>query len=254
MTTKLLQDRVAIVTGSVKNIGRAIAISLAKVGAQVVINARSHSEQMDELVHEINQLGTGAKAVGIAADISNVEGAKQLIEESVKAFGKIDILINNAALRRHTPFAELEWEDWREVMGTILDGAYLCAKAALPYLKESSMGSIVNFGGLSAHTGSKERAHVVTAKMGLIGLTRALAHDLSEFGITVNCVVPGLIDTVRGESAGSGTPEHHGKNKTLFGRRGSIEEVANLVEFLCGPKARYITGQTIHANGGAYLA
>jgi 3-oxoacyl-[acyl-carrier protein] reductase len=90
--------------------------------------------------------------------------------------------------------------------------------------------------------------------MGIIGLTRALAHDLSEFGITVNCIVPGLIDTVRGESAGSGTPEHHGKNKTLFGRRGTSEEVANLVEFLCGPKARYITGQTIHANGGAYLA
>ncbi|SMC43401.1 SDR family NAD(P)-dependent oxidoreductase [Polynucleobacter kasalickyi] len=254
MTTQSLKGQVAIVTGSVKNIGRAIAIALAREGAWVVINARSQSEQMAELVNEINQFGDGAKAIGIAADISSVAGAKLLIDESVKAFGKIDILINNAALRRHTPFAELEWEDWREVMGTILDGAYLCSKAALPYLKESSMGSIVNFGGLSAHTGSKERAHVVTAKMGLIGLTRALAHDLSEFGITVNCIVPGLIDTVRGESAGSGTPEHHGKNKTLFGRRGTTEEVANLVEFLCGPKARYITGQTIHANGGAYLA
>ena len=254
MPTQSLNGQVAIVTGSVKNIGRAIAIALAKEGASVVINARSKSAQMAELVNEINQFGGGVKAVGIAADISSVAGAKQLIEDSAKAFGKIDILINNAALRRHTPFAELEWEDWREVMGTILDGAYVCSKAALPYLKKSSMGSIVNFGGLSAHTGSKERAHVVTAKMGVIGLTRALAHDLSEFGITVNCIVPGLIDTVRGESAGSGNPEHHGKNKTLFGRRGTSEEVANLVEFLCGPKARYITGQTIHANGGAYLA
>ena len=109
-------------------------------------------------------------------------------------------------------------------------------------------------GGLSAHTGSKDRAHVVTAKMGLVGLTKALAHDLSEFGINVNCVVPGLIDTVRGESAGKGTPEHHRKNSTLFGRRGSVEEVAQLVSFLCSQNARYITGQAIHANGGAYLA
>jgi 3-oxoacyl-[acyl-carrier protein] reductase len=116
------------------------------------------------------------------------------------------------------------------------------------------MASIIFMGGMSAHTGSKDRAHVVTAKMGLVGLTKALAHDLSEFGINVNCVVPGLIDTVRGESAGKGTPEHHKKNTSLIGRRGDVSEVAQLVQFLCSDKSRYITGQTIHANGGAFLA
>jgi 3-oxoacyl-[acyl-carrier protein] reductase len=121
-------------------------------------------------------------------------------------------------------------------------------------LKASSAGSIVNMGGMSAHTGSKDRAHVLAAKSGLIGLTRGLAHDLSVHGITVNCLVPGLIDTERGESAGLGAPEHHSRNKTLLGRRGEPEEVAEMVGFLCGPKARYMTGQTVHLNGGSFLS
>ena len=116
------------------------------------------------------------------------------------------------------------------------------------------MASIINLGGMSAHTGSRERAHVIAAKTGLIGLTRALACDLSEHGINVNCVVPGLIETERGHSAGGGAPEHHAKNKTLSGVRGRPEDVADLVVFLCGPKARYITGQTLHANGGAFFS
>jgi 3-oxoacyl-[acyl-carrier protein] reductase len=110
----------------------------------------------------------------------------------------------------------------------------------------------VNIGGMSAHSGAAGRAHVVAAKAGLAGLTRALAHDLGPDGITVNCVAPGLVDTTRGNSAG-GTPAHHAVNRTLLGRRGEPGEIAALVTFLCGPGARYITGQTLHANGGAYL-
>jgi 3-oxoacyl-[acyl-carrier protein] reductase len=157
---------------------------------------------MQELVAQINSMNNGARAISVVADVSTPSGAQHLVQETMTVFNRIDILVNNAALRRHAHINELAWDEWKEVMGTILDGAFLCTQHALPYLQKSSMGSIVNFGGLSAHTGSKERAHVVTAKMGIIGLTRALAHDLSEYGITVNCVVPGLIETERGESAG----------------------------------------------------
>jgi 3-oxoacyl-[acyl-carrier protein] reductase len=174
------------------------------------------------------------------------------MSRAVEAFGGLDILVNNAAVRRETPLASLSYEEWREVLGTILDGAFLCVRAALPHLERSEAGAIVNIGGLSAHLGSKDRAHVVAAKAGLVGLTRALAHDLADKGVTANCVVPGLIDTKRGAST-RGEPALHRSHATLVGRRGTPEEVAALVRFLCGPEARYLTGQTIHANGGAFL-
>jgi 3-oxoacyl-[acyl-carrier protein] reductase len=171
---------------------------------------------------------------------------------AVDAFGGLDIVVNNAAVRRETPIAELGYAEWREVLGIILDGAFLCVQAALPHLERSQAGAIVNIGGMSAHLGSKDRAHVVTAKAGLVGYTRALAHDLAERKITVNCVVPGLIDTQRGAST-KGVPALHRTHASLVGRRGTPDEVAALVRFLCGPQARYLTGQTMHVNGGAFL-
>jgi 3-oxoacyl-[acyl-carrier protein] reductase len=245
-----LGGRVAIVTGAARNIGRAIAIALGRSGACVTINARSSAEEAAAVAREVET--TGGKALVQLADVSDPAGAQQLIDATARRFGRIDILINNAAIRRETPFGELDWKEWRAVCGVTLDGAYLCAHAALPHLRKSDSASIVNIGGMSAHSGSAGRAHVVAAKAGLAGLTRALAHDLGPDGITVNCVAPGLIDTARGHSSG-GTPAHHATNRTLLGRRGDPEEVAAAVTFLCGPGARYITGQTLHANGGAYL-
>jgi len=195
----------------------------------------------------------GGKSIVRMANVADPRQAEGLVEAAAKAFGRLDILVNNAAIRRESAFADLRFEEWREVLSVILDGAYLCAHAALPFLRRSPAGTIVNIGGMSAHTGSAGRAHVIAAKAGLAGLTRALAHDLGPDGITVNCVVPGLIETERGASTG-GTPAHRGRNTTLLGRRGTVEDVAGLILFLCGPDARYITGQTIHANGGAFLA
>jgi 3-oxoacyl-[acyl-carrier protein] reductase len=251
MSTHALKDLVAIVTGSAKNIGREIALELVREGASVVINARTSLNEANSLAKEIEDLG--GKACVHLADVSQPEGAASLIAAAIERFGRIDILVNNAAVRRHSSIDSLELSEWREVLGCILDSAYLCSKAALPFLRLSEMASITNIGGMSAHTGSKERAHVLAAKAGLIGLTKGLAHDLGSDNITVNCVVPGLIDTVRGESAGKGSPEHHSKNKTLIGGRGDPKEVAHMVTFLSGPKARYLTGQTLHVNGGAYL-
>lgn len=244
--------RVAVVTGAARNIGRAIALELARAGSSVVVNAKSSGAEAAEVVRAIEALG--GRAVVHLADVSEPAGAQDLVDAAVRHFGRLDILVNNAAVRRESSFETLDWQQWREVMSIILDGAYLCARAALPYLRQSEAGTIVNIGGMSAHGGSSGRAHVIAAKAGLVGLTRALAHDLGPDGITVNCVVPGLIDTVRGSASTGGTaPAHHAQHKTLLGRRGRADEVASLVQFLCSPQARYLTGQTIHANGGAYL-
>jgi 3-oxoacyl-[acyl-carrier protein] reductase len=242
-----LQGRVAIVTGSARNIGRAIARGLADAGAAVVINAKSSTADADAVVREVRD--TGGRAVAKIADVGEPAGAASLIDAAIAAFGRLDILVNNAAVRREIDFERLDYQEWRAITATILDGAYLCARAASPHMIAAGGGSIVNIGGLSSFTGAARRAHVIAAKAGLVGLTRALAHDLAPHRITVNCVAPGLIDTERRGPE----PAHHAKHATLVGRRGSPEEVAAVVRFLCGPDARYITGQTLHANGGVFL-
>ena len=242
-----LQGRVAIVTGSARNIGRAIACALGDAGAAVVINAKSSAADAEAVVREVRE--AGGQAVAKIADVGQPEGAASLIDAAIAAFGRLDILVNNAAVRREIDFERLDYQEWRAITATILDGAYLCAHAAAPHLIAAGGGSIVNIGGLSSYTGAARRAHVIAAKAGLVGLTRALAHDLAPHGITVNCVAPGLIETERRGPE----PAHHAKHATLVGRRGTPEEIAAVVRFLCGPDARYITGQTLHANGGVFM-
>lgn len=247
--TKELAGKVAVVTGAGRNIGRAIALTLAEGGASIVVNARSNHAEAEAVVREIET--AGGKAVVHLGDVADAVAVQGMADTAVKKFGRIDILVNNAALRREKPFAEMSYAAWREILDVTLDGTFLCVKACLPALRQSGAGTIVNIGGLSAHTGAKNRAHVVTAKAGIIGLTRALAHDLADDGITVNCVVPGLIGTPRPKDKPE--PAHHLTHNTITGNRGRPEEVAATVRFLCGPGARYINGQAIHANGGAYL-
>ena len=243
-----LQGLVAVVTGSSRNIGRAIALALADAGAAVMVSGKTAGAAVHGVAEEIRK--AGGRAAAQAADVGNPESAAALVEGAVKTFGRLDILVNNASVRREMDFADLDYREWRDIMATTLDGAYLCSRAALPHLIAAGAGSIVNIGGLSSHTGAPRRAHVVASKAGLGGLTRALAHDLAPHKITVNCVAPGLVDTSRTGPE----PAHHQKLATPLGRKGHPEEIANLVRFLCGPGARYITGQTVHANGGLYMA
>ena len=243
-----LRGRVAVVTGSARNIGRAIARALADAGAAVVINAKSSITDAEAVAREIRD--AGGQATAKIADVGDPDAAADLIATAVKTFGRLDILVNNAAVRREIDFEKLDYREWREITATILDGSYLCAHAAVPHLIAAGGGSIVNIGGLSSYTGAVRRAHVIAAKAGLVGLTRALAHDLAPHGITVNCVAPGLIDTTRRGPE----PAHHATHATLIGRRGTPDEIAAVVRFLCGSDARYITGQTLHANGGVFMA
>jgi 3-oxoacyl-[acyl-carrier protein] reductase len=245
-----LSGKVAIVTGAGRNIGRAIALALAAGGASIVVNARSNRAEADAVAREVEALRV--KALVHIADVADAAAVQAMAEMAVKHLGRIDILVNNAALRREKPFAEMSYLEWREILDVTLDGAFHCAKACLPALRKTGAGTIVNIGGLSAHTGAKHRAHVVTAKAGIVGFTRALAHDLGSDGITVNCVVPGLIGTPRPKDKPE--PAHHLSHQTITGERGRPEDVAAAVRFLCGPGARYVTGQAIHANGGAYLS
>jgi len=245
---KELIGKVAIVTGAGRNIGRAIALGLARAGASVVINVRSNQIEAEGVVREIE--AGGSKAVAVIGDIGDEKTADALAETALKRFGRIDILVNNAALRREKPIGDMSYAEWREVMDVILDGTFRCVHACLPALKKSG-GSIINIGGMSAHIGSKDRAHVITAKAALVGFSRALAHDLAADKITANCVVPGAIDTTR--PASSQNPAHHLTHGTITGERGKAEDVAAMVRYLCGPGGRYVTGQTIHVSGGAYL-
>src|SRR5271169_393400 len=249
MSNTELTGKVAVVTGAGRNIGRAIALALADGGASIVVNARSNRAEAEDVAREIE--ARGRKALVHIGDVADASDVQAMAETAVRHFGRIDILVNNAALRREKPFAEMSYAEWREIMNVTLDGAFHCVKACLPYLKKSGSGTIVNIGGLSAHTGARDRAHVVTAKAGIIGFTRALAHDLAADGITVNCVVPGLIGTPRAKDKPE--PAHHLIHRTITGERGRPEDVAAAVRFLCAPAARYINGQAIHSNGGAYL-
>jgi len=195
----------------------------------------------------------GGDALLLPADVTQRDQVDRMIGAIAQRFGRLDIVVNNAAVRREVAFADLTYADWREAQAVCVDGAFHCVQAALPLLRESDAGAVVNIGGLTAHTGATRRAHVVAAKAAIAGFTRALAHELAELGITVNCVAPGLIDTVRDGASASPSPAHHAQAKTLLGRRGRPDEIADVVVWLAGPGARYITGQTVHVNGGAYL-
>jgi len=242
-----LAGKVALVTGAARNIGRAIARSLAAGGAAVMVNAKTSRAEAEKTVEMI-----GSSSALHIADITRPEEVKVLVEATVKHFGRLDFLVNNAAVRHETAFSAISYEEWKNVLAIVLDGSFLCAQAALPHLIKAGGGTIVNIGGQTAHRGAAERAHVVAAKAGLAGLTKALALDLAPHKITVNCVVPGTIDSQRGLPGVPDRPDHR-RQPPPIGRRGEPEEVAAMVRMLCGPDARYITGQAIHVNGGGYL-
>ena len=195
----------------------------------MLVNARSNHNEADAVAREIE--AAGGKAAVHIGDVADARAVQAMADAAIGAFGRIDILVNNAALRREKSFAEMDYAEWREILDVTLDGSFHCVKACLPALQKSGAGTIVNIGGLSAHSGSRNRAHVVTAKAGIIGLTRALANDLAGDGITVNCVVPGLIGTPRPKD--KPLPAHHLTHNTITGVRGKPEDVAAIVRFLC---------------------
>lgn len=241
-----LNGKVALVTGSGRNIGRSIALALAKDGADVVVNARTNEKEVNVVADEVRALGV--KALPLLADVGNRAQLEKLLEDSISELGRIDIVVNNAAQRPRKSFSEMEYNDWRAVLATDLDSAFLTAKAALPGMLERQWGRIINLGGLQAFQGRHGGAHISAAKVGLIGLTRALSSELAPSGILVNCIVPGAIDTVR-EGIDPIRPSER-LGEIPVGRLGYPEDIASLCAFLCSDNGGFITGQTIHVNGG----
>jgi 3-oxoacyl-[acyl-carrier protein] reductase len=243
-----LAGKVALVTGAGRNIGRAIAHAIAAGGAAVAVNTRGSREDAEKVAQEIR--AAGGQAEVFMADISDGAAVKAMVDAIAMRFGRVDILVLNASVRTERPFIDLTYEEWRTPLATTLDGAYFCTKACLPHMIKAGGGSIITLSGMQSLSGAKARVHGSVAKHGLVGMTRALARDLAEYGIRANSVAPGFIETVRpAHRADRGDP----KGIIPLGRRGEPREIADTVRFLCGPGASYITGQTIHVNGGQMM-
>ena len=243
------KDKVAIVTGAAKNIGRTTCESLSKLGFNVLVHANSDKEGALETLNIVKKNGVNADIM--IGDLTIEETSKQLVSEASK-LGKVSVLVNNASQREFNKFDDMTFDQWRFVMSINIDTLFHTCKAVIPEMKKNYWGRIVNLGGLSAHISAIGRAHVITSKSAVIGFSRALAMEYAESGITINTVVPGLIDTVRGASAGRSLV-HPSHSNPPIGRKGYPVEVATMISNLCGPNSDFITGQTIHVNGGSYF-
>lgn len=242
-----LAGKVALVTGASRNIGRAIALSLSGGGAAVAVNARTSREDAANVVSEIEAAGGTAEV--FMADISQGNAVAAMVEGVLQRFGRLDILVLNASVRKETPFREMSFEEWRSLLAITLDGAFHCTKACLPAMIDAGGGSIVTIGGMTALSGAKGRVHGSVGKHGLYGMTRALARELGQHGIRVNCVAPGQMNTARAAGR-SARPE---ASLVPLGRRVEPGEVAAAVRFLCGPGASMISGQLIYVDGGQMM-
>jgi len=243
-----LEGKVAVVTGASRRIGRATALGLARHGADLVITARSARDEIEAVAAEIKTIGR--KVTVVMGDVTDESDVARMVDEAASANGRIDILVNNAAIRRQVPFLEMSLADWREINSVILEGAFLMSRQVIPTMLKTGGGAILNIGGVTAHLGAKERAHVCAAKAGIVGLTKAIAVEFADRGITANCIVPGKIGGKR--SATSGASADTG-TQILLGREGEIEEAAGMVVTMCLPHARFMTGQSIHVSGGMYM-
>ncbi len=245
-----LKDKVAVVTGASQGIGRDTALALSSAGAKVAVAARNE-EKLAALVNEITAAGGDACAVKMdVADAVQVKaGFKQVLEK----FGRLDILVNNAAITRDGLAMRMKLEDWEAVLRTNLTGAHLCIQQALPVMMKARAGRIINISSVVAEMGNAGQANYVAAKAGLIGLTKAIAIEISSRNITVNAVAPGFIETPMTDVLSDKVKEEL-KTRIPLGRMGSARDVAAAIVFLASDEAGYITGHVLDVNGGLYLA
>tara|TARA_B100000686_G_C16463842_1_gene798527 strand:- start:41 stop:829 length:789 start_codon:yes stop_codon:yes gene_type:complete len=240
--------RIAIVTGGAQGMGRAVSELLARNGVSVVINDVNKSA-VETVAAELEELGLNVKPV--AGDVTSSKDVDMLVNETIAEFGSVNILVNNAGVLRPTKVIDIEESEWDFVVGVNLKGTFLCSKAVLPYMQTQKWGRIVNFSSTAGkNVSTVGGAHYTSAKAGILGFTRHLAKESAGYGITVNSVCPGLIDTEMVNSTISEEKKQEYANSFPIKRLGKVREVADLVGFLVSDKAAYITGASIDINGG----
>ncbi len=237
--------KVVLITGGARNLGRAMGVAFAGAGGSIAINARWQRPELKETLAAIE--AAGGEAIAVIGDVTDRAAVNSMIADIVGRFGRLDVLINNAVTHATKPFLELSYADWRAPIGVTLDGAFHCTQAAVPAMIRAGGGSIVNMGGLFGHMPIANRAPTAAAKAGLAGLTRALALELAQHNINVNYVAPGPANTVRDG------PFKFDLTRIPFGRFAEPAEIVASAMMLCGRDGRFVTGQTIHVNGGLFM-
>lgn len=255
---KPLSGRTAIVTGSGRNIGKAIALAFARDGANVVINGHKDLDAVQSVVEEVESLG--AKAIGLMADVSDYQAVNAMVQEAVGRFGSADIAVSNVSLRLHQPFLDISVHDWHRILNTNLSSSFYLAKACLPFMVEKKWGRIINISGRDGFSPKPNRAHNVTAKAGVFALAKAIASEFGSFGITANAIAPGIIETTRDlahypDAANSSAHNSFEARRQAMPmkRFGTVEEIAAACSYLCSEHGGFTTGQIIHINGGEFM-
>ena len=247
--TKQLAGKVALITGAVRRNGRAMAHALAREGAAIVVNTRRSKDEAEKVRGEIEAMG--GQALVCLADITDETAVARMFGETEQRFGRLDILVNNAADRGMVPFEQMTTAQWRHIVSIALDGTFFCTRAAIPYMLRGGWGRVVNISGVSHYAPTYSgRAHVSAAKAGVEGMTRALAAEYAKRNITVNCVCPGRIG---GERSATSSELPDPSLVPPVGHLGVPEDVAGAVHYFCLPGSGFITGHTLHVNGGQVL-
>ena len=253
-----LEGKTALITGASRNIGREIALTFAREGADLILNTRQSVAELDEVAAKCRELGVRTHTAIV--DVSDSANVKKMVDEGIQALGKIDILVNNVAVRPHKPILEITDEEWHTTLGINMHAAFYLCRAVLPGMIERKSGSIIALGGQSAITGRPGTSIVTTAKTGVLGLIRAVAAEMAPHNIRANMVNPGSTDTSRGNP--EWYPEfqagvERGSNEHLkeipMGRQGTVQDIANACLFFASDESSYITGDSVNVMGGRYI-
>jgi 3-oxoacyl-[acyl-carrier protein] reductase len=253
-----LEGKAALVTGASRNIGREIALTFAREGADLVLNTRQSAKELDEVAAQCRELGV--RTVTAVCDVGDADSVRRMVSDGIDQLGKIDVLVSNVAIRPHKPITEVSDDEWQQVMNTNLNSAFYLSKAVLPEMLERRSGSIIALGGQSSITGRPNTTAVTAAKTGLLGLIRAIAAEAAPHGVRANMVNPGSTDTSREHP--EWYPEFQGgmsrgSNQHLqdlpMGRQATVQDVANACLFFASDESAYITGDSVNVMGGRYI-